>query len=89
MTPLFLGLTRPARVMGVPAAYFVMLVMATVIPFIAFNSLKYLLTGPVLYGPAWVLAERNPNFFEMFVVVMHRTPRTWRRRINGGDRYVG
>ncbi|MGR3562897.1 MAG: VirB3 family type IV secretion system protein, partial [Heliomarina sp.] len=33
-TPLFLGLTKPPRIFGLPIGYFVALVFASVIPFI-------------------------------------------------------
>jgi type IV secretory pathway VirB3-like protein len=85
---LFLGLTRPARFMGLPMGFFIGLVVSGMVPFVAFASLKFLAIIPLGYGPMWLLADRNPNFFEFLTVVATMTPMTRRRSVNGGDLYV-
>lgn len=42
-TPLFLGLTKPPRIFGLPIGYFVALVFASVIPFILVDDMRFLL----------------------------------------------
>ncbi|MDE3027142.1 MAG: VirB3 family type IV secretion system protein [Paracoccaceae bacterium] len=87
-TELFLGLTRPARFMGLPMGFFIGLIVVALVSFVAFASMKFLLIIPFGYGPMWLLADRNPNFFEYLSVVATATPMTRRRRTNGGDLYV-
>ncbi len=49
--PLFLGLTRPPKIFGLPIGYFVSILLASVIPFIGANDWRFLLIGVVGYGP--------------------------------------
>jgi type IV secretion system protein VirB3 len=86
--PLFLGLTRPPKIFGLPIGYFVSLMLASVIPFVAANDWRFLLIGVVGYPVLWVVADRNPNLFETVAVVFSRTPRTKFRSAFGGDAHV-
>ena len=86
--PLFLGLTRPAKVFGLPIGYFVSILLGSVIPFIGANDWRFLLIAVVGYPVLWVIADRNPNLFELVAVVFSRTSRTAGRKSSGGDRYV-
>ena len=45
--PLFLGLTRPPKIFGLPIGYFVSLTLGSVIPFVAANDWRFLLIGVV------------------------------------------
>ena len=87
-TPLFLGLTKPPRIFGLPIGYFVALVFASVIPFILVDDMRFLLVFIAGYPPLWLVADRNPNLFQILNVVMSRTPRTSVRSGDGGDLYV-
>ena len=86
--PLFLGLTRPPKIFGLPIGYFVGLMLASVIPFVAANDWRFLLIGVVGYPVLWVVADRNPNLFETVAVVFSRTPHTKFRSAFGGDAHV-
>ncbi len=88
-TPLFLGLTRPTKVFGLPIGYFISLSCASVIPFVAFDDMRFLLVFVVAYPVLWIVADRHPNLFRMLGVTISRTPRTRNHRLDGGDRYVG
>lgn len=87
-TPLFLGLTRPPRIFGLPIGYFLALVFASVIPFILVDDLRFLLVFGAGYPPLWVIADRNPHLFQILNVVFSRTPRTALHAEHGGDTYV-
>ncbi|OAN71010.1 hypothetical protein A8B82_21530 [Sulfitobacter sp. EhC04] len=87
-TPLFLGMTKPPRIFGLPIGYFVALVFASVIPFILVDDMRFLLVFLAGYPPLWVVADRNPHLFQILNVVMSRTPRTSVRSRDGGDLYV-
>lgn len=86
--PLFLGLTRPPKIFGLPIGYFVSLMLAAVIPFVAANDWRFLLIAAAGYPMLWFIADRNPNLFEMAVVVFSRTPRVRGRAHFGGDAHV-
>lgn len=87
-SPLFLGLTRPAKILGLPIGYFMGLSLGSVLPFVATKDMRWLLLFFVLYPPLWIIADRNPHFFEVLRVTSSRLPRTINRASNGGDRYV-
>ena len=74
--PLFLGLTRPPKIFGLPIGYFVSLMLGSVIPFVGANDWRFLLIGVIGYPVLWFVADRNPNLFETVAVVFSRTPRT-------------
>ena len=86
--PLFLGLTRPPKIFGLPIGYFVGLLLGSVIPFVAANDWRFLLIAVIGYPVLWIVADRNPNLFEIAAVVFSRTPRCRHRAQFGGDRYV-
>ena len=86
--PLFLGLTRPPKIFGLPIGYFVSLMLGSVIPFVGANDWRFLLIGVVGYPVLWFVADRSPNLFETVAVVFSRTPRTRGRSAFVGDRHV-
>ena len=86
--PLFLGLTRPPKIFGLPIGYFVSLMLGSVIPFVGANDWRFLMIGVVGYPVLWFVADRNPNLFETVAVVFSRTPRTRGKSAFSGDRHV-
>ena len=87
-TPLFLGLTKPTKIFGLPIGYFIGLVFLSVIPFILLDNLRFLLIFVVGYPVLWLVADRNPNLFQILNVTLSRTPRTANRAGHGGDHYA-
>ena len=73
-SPVFLGLARPPKYLGLPIGYLVVLVVGTVIPFVLTKAMWVLLLGGVLYLPLWFLADREPRYFEI-LRVSHGTVR--------------
>lgn len=67
-SPLFLGLARPPKYLGLPVDYLAVLMMGTLLPFIALKSLWILALGAVVYPALWMLADREPRFFEVLRV---------------------
>ncbi len=66
--PLFIGLTRPAMLWGVPQPVFVLNGMASMIGFLVFNSFYPLLIGaPVLHGLAYLLCLKDGRFFDLWL----------------------
>ena len=59
--PLFLGLTRPAMVWGVPQPVFVINGMVSMIAFLVSNSFLPLLVGaPLIHGLAYAARKSGP-----------------------------
>lgn len=73
-TPVILGLSRQARFLGLPMPYAMVVGAVTVLPFILFKPLWWLLTAPLWYGLARLAARVNPMGHHVFAVVMQVTP---------------
>ena len=84
---LFLGLARPPKYMGLPVGYLVALCTGTVLPFLWTSSFLFILAGVVAYPILWIVADREPKFFEVLQVSMGKVRRTRNRGLNGGDRF--
>ncbi|WP_224826684.1 type IV secretion system protein VirB3 [Cognatishimia sp. MH4019] len=86
-SPVFLGLARPPKYLGLPIGYLVVLATAIVIPFIWTKSLLFFALGAFLYPMVWFLADREPHFFELFRVSYGSVRNTRNRSNGGGDSY--
>ena len=86
-TTVFLALTKPTTIYGLPIGYFVGLIFASVIPFILFDNIKFLLVLVVGYPILWVIADRNPHLFQLIAVKMANNPRTANHKIHEGNHY--
>ena len=66
--PLFLGLTRPAMVWGVPQPFFVMNGMVSMIGFLVSNSFLPLLIGaPFIHAVAYGFCRKEVRIFELWL----------------------
>ncbi|MEM9431801.1 MAG: VirB3 family type IV secretion system protein [Pseudomonadota bacterium] len=86
-TPLFLGLARPPRYLGLPIGYLVVLALGVFLPFIFIQHPAILLLALPPYAVLWVLADREPAFFEILAVSLGAVPGTANRGHWGGDSY--
>ena len=86
-TPVFLGLTRPPKFFGLPIGYFIGLIFISVIPFVLFNDMRFLLIAVLGWPILWVVADRNPHLFEIASGVYRATPPTKNKDEHGGDAY--
>ena len=73
-SPVFQGLARPPKYLGLPIGYLVMLVIGTVVPFTMTKSPWVLALGAAVYLPLWFVADREPRFFDI-LRVSHGTVR--------------
>lgn len=87
-TTVFLGLTRPSKFFGLPIAYFICLMLGALIPFVGLDEWKFMLLIPVCYPVLWLIADRNPNLFEILATVYTATPPTKNRTKRGADSYT-
>ena len=74
-TPLFLALTRPVSVMGLPMTYVVLLFLVVIGGFVATLSVIYIVSsGAIGYIGLRLLAAYDPRFFDVVFVSLSRTP---------------
>ena len=74
-TPLFVALTRPVSLMGLPMTYVVILVLVVVGGFIATLSIIWMVGSAVLgYAALRLLAGYDPRFFDVLLVAVQKTP---------------
>lgn len=86
-SPLFLGLTRPPKYLGLPVGYLAVLAMGIVLPFIWTKSLTVLLLGAPSYLVMWFVADREPKFFEVLRVSYGKVRGTKNAEFWGGDSF--
>lgn len=86
-SPLFLGLARPPKYLGLPVGYLVVLAMGVVLPFIWTKSMIFFLIGIVAYPILWFVADKEPHFFEVLRVSYGTVRTTKNRSIWGGDSF--
>jgi type IV secretion system protein VirB3 len=85
--PLFLGLTRPAMVWGVPQPFFVMNGMLSMIVFLMSNSFVPLLIGaPLIHGLGYLACLREVRMFDLWRIKA-RFLRCRNRRYWGANSY--
>jgi type IV secretion system protein VirB3 len=66
--PLFLGLTRPAMVWGVPQPFFVINGMVCMIAFLMSNSFYPLLIGaPLVHGLGYLVCLKEVRTFDLWL----------------------
>ena len=84
-SPLFLGLTRPPKYLGLPVGYLAVLSMGIILPFIWTKSLTLLVLGLPAYGVMWLIADKEPKFFEVLRVSYGKVRGTKNAAYWGGD----
>ena len=67
--PLFLGLTRPAMVWGMPQPFFVLNGMVSMVVFLTANSFAALLVGaPLVHGLGYLLCLKDRRILDLWIV---------------------
>ena len=86
-SPLFLGLARPPKYLGLPVGYLVVLAMGVVLPFIWTKSLIFFLIGIIAYPVLWFVAHKDPHFSEVLRTSFGTVRSTKNRTYHGGDSF--
>lgn len=86
-SPLFLGLARPAKYLGLPVGYLLILALSVVLPFIWTKSFVFFLLGALAYPVLWVVADKEPYVFEILRVSFGAVRSTQNRTRHGGDSF--
>lgn len=88
-TPVILGLTRQAKLFGLPMPYTIVLALLTMLPFLWLDSFWWLPTGFVWYIAFRLFTIIRPNGAQLIVVMGQKTPRAFiRPDPTKGRRYV-
>lgn len=87
-TAVILGLTRQAKLLGLPMPYTMIVASITMFPFMWFDWFFWPLTGVVWYGLARLAMVANPNGAQVVRVILFKTTPTPRRTRRKGRRYV-
>lgn len=86
-SPVFLGLIRPPRFLGLPLQYAVLWIFGTTLLMIWTQTPLILVLAAIVYPALWLAAEWDPNFIEVMRTVIRHTPPTKNRKIWEGDSY--
>ncbi len=81
------GLSRQAKFAGLPMPYFLGVMFLSVLPFIVFKIMAWLLTAPLWYIAARITTAINPNLHRIWLIKLSKTPPRFRAR-KSGRRYV-
>lgn len=84
-----LGLSRQARLYGLPMPYMLGVGALATLPFFWTHFIPWVLTGPIWYVAARVMVAMNPNGHKALAVVLRRSPPSLsRKKRREGHRYV-
>jgi len=77
--PLFVGLTRPTTILGIPYTAFVFEFMGTTLIFLAVGNPLYLLLGAPIHAILYLISGQDPRMFDsifMWLKTMGRSRNT-------------
>lgn len=84
---LFVGLTRPATMGGIPYMAFVIEFMATTLVFLAVGNPLYLLLAAPIHGVLYLISSSNPRVFSELTVWMTVNSRCMNARFWGATSF--
>ena len=84
---LFVGLTRPATMWGIPYTAFVVEFMATTLIFLAVGNPFYLLLAVPIHGILYLISAHDPGVFNSIFLWMKTIVRCRNSRFWGADSF--
>jgi type IV secretion system protein VirB3 len=78
---LFVALTRPQMLLGVPFGYAVANAVITTELFLLFQSFLVIIAALIVHAVGWVLCLRDPHVFNLWLVKARRCPRVANYRL--------
>lgn len=85
--PLFVGLTRPAMILGVSIKYFMLNLIISMLLFIQSNSLMNLVVAALLHLVGYVICFKEPRFIELFLNKTSKCGKCPNRLFYGANSY--
>ena len=87
-SPLFTGLVRPPKLIGLPIMYAMVWLFGSVLLFLWIQHWLVVMVAAAAYPALWKAADWDPHFLDVVVTTLQETPPTANRRIHGGDSYA-
>ena len=78
---LFVALTRPQMLLGVPFGFAVANAVITTELFLIFQSFLVLLIALIVHAVGWLACLRDPRVFDLWLVKARRCPRVANHRL--------
>ena len=82
-SPLFLGLVRPPKLLGLPIMYAMVWLFGSVLLFVWVQHMVVLGIAAILYPVLWKAADWDPRFIDVMMTSLQETPPTRNRSIHG------
>ena len=86
--PLYLAMTRPPMIWGVPLMFAGLSGVAVCLSFIWTKFLPMLALYPFLHAAGYWMVERDPRFMEIWMTWSQRCARCQTRRLFGANVYL-
>ena len=87
-TPVFLGLIRPPKLLGLPIMYGVVWLFGSAILFLWLQHWAVALGAALAYPAIWLAADWDPHFLDVIRTVMQHTPPRPMRSDDGLTHYA-
>ncbi|MEO8531203.1 MAG: VirB3 family type IV secretion system protein [Deltaproteobacteria bacterium] len=88
-SPLFIGLVRPPKLLGLPMMYAVTWMFGSALLFIWIQGWPVLVLALISYPLLWLAADWDAQFLDVIVTSLQETPPTQNRKhYGGGDSYA-
>ncbi|RRH71075.1 type IV secretion system protein VirB3 [Falsigemmobacter faecalis] len=87
-SPLFIGLLRPPRLLGLPILYAMSWLFGSVLLFLWVQSWVIAALALMIWPLLWKAADRDPNFLDVLAITLQETPPTRNRKHHDGDSYA-
>lgn len=84
---LFVGLTRPATMLGIPMMAFVLEIMATTLIFLAVGNPLYLLFAAPIHAVMYLISSSNTRVFSEMAIWMKTKSRCMNTRFWGASSF--
>lgn len=85
---LYLGLTQPPKLLGLPIMYAMIWLFGSVLVFVWVQNLLIVVAALCAYPLLWKAADWDPHFIDVIATTLQETPPTRNRREHQGDSYV-
>ncbi len=87
-TPVFLGLIRPPKLLGLPILYAAGWLFGSALLFLWVQHWGVAVAALLAYPAIWKAADWDPHFLDVFVCVMQQTPPSLPRSPDGDATYA-
>lgn len=87
-SPLFIGLIRPPKLLGLPIGYAMIWLFGSVLVILWVQDWPVIVVSAIAYPILWKASDWDPHFVDLVSTSLQETPATWNRKRHGGDSYA-